>query len=65
VYLAGRNVPNVHVMRFGDATAYEILWSDAVVVELPALGEAEGKGEGEGEATAGAPPADATEASDA
>src|SRR5213083_2773382 len=61
VYLAGRNVPNVHVMRFGDATAYEILWSDAVVVELPALGEAEGKGEGEGEATAGAPPADATE----
>jgi len=61
VYLAGRNVPNVHVMRFGDATAYEILWSDAVVVELPALGEAEGKGEG----TAAAPPADATEASDA
>src|SRR2546426_471417 len=40
VYLAGRNVPNVHVMRFADATAYEILWSDAVVVELPALGEA-------------------------
>ena len=64
VYLAGRNVPNVHVMRFGDATAYEILWSDAVVVELPALGEAEGKGEGTEEGTAGAPPGDA-EASDA
>jgi len=30
----------VHVMRFADATAYEILWADAVVVELPALGEA-------------------------
>ncbi len=64
VYLAGRNVPNVHVMRFGDATAYEILWSDAVVVELQALGEAEGKGEGAEEGTAVAPPADA-EASDA
>src|SRR5213595_1218053 len=37
VYLSGRNIPGVHVMRFADATAYEILWSDAVVVELPAL----------------------------
>ncbi|MGH7548422.1 MAG: 50S ribosomal protein L4 [Gemmatimonadales bacterium] len=39
VYLSGRNIPDVLVMRFGDATAYEILWSDAVVVELPALGD--------------------------
>src|SRR5437899_1564332 len=46
VYLSGRNIPNVLVMRFADATAYEILWSDAVVVELPALGEAGGKAEG-------------------
>jgi len=37
VYLSGRNLAGVHVMRFADATAYEILWSDAVVVELPAL----------------------------
>lgn len=37
VYLSGRNIPTVRVMRFADATAYEILWSDAVVVELPAL----------------------------
>ncbi|HYT03526.1 MAG TPA: 50S ribosomal protein L4 [Gemmatimonadales bacterium] len=53
VYLSGRNIPKVRVMRFADATAYELLWSDAVVVELPALGEApekvEGEGEGEGE----------------
>jgi large subunit ribosomal protein L4 len=41
VYLSGRNIPEVHVMRFADATAYEILWSHAVVVELSALGEAE------------------------
>src|SRR6267378_1681655 len=27
VYLSGRNMPGVHVMRFADATAYEILWS--------------------------------------
>ena len=38
VYLSGRNIPDVRVMRFADATAYEILWSDAVVVELSALG---------------------------
>jgi large subunit ribosomal protein L4 len=38
VYLSGRNLPEVRVLRFADATAYEILWSDAVVVELPALG---------------------------
>src|SRR5207247_4184727 len=25
VYLSGRNIPDVHVMRFTDATAYEIL----------------------------------------
>jgi large subunit ribosomal protein L4 len=37
VYLSGRNIPGVRVMRFADATAYELLWSDAVVVELPAL----------------------------
>ncbi len=37
VYLSGRNIPNVRVLRFSDATAYEILWSDAVVVEATAL----------------------------
>jgi large subunit ribosomal protein L4 len=41
VYLSGRNLPEVQVLRFADATAYEILWSDQVVVELPALGAAE------------------------
>jgi len=37
VYLSGRNIPTVRVLPFSDATAYEILWADAVVVELPAL----------------------------
>jgi large subunit ribosomal protein L4 len=39
VYLSGRNIPGVHVMPFSDATAYEILWAEAVVIELPALAE--------------------------
>jgi len=47
VYLSGRNIPGVHVMRFADATAYEILWSEAVLVELPALGEGGGGVKGE------------------
>jgi len=37
VYLSGRNIPGVQVMRYVDATAYEILWSEAVVVELSAF----------------------------
>jgi large subunit ribosomal protein L4 len=37
IYLSGRNLPGVHVMRFVDATAYEILWADAVVIETTAL----------------------------
>ncbi len=47
VYLSGRNIPDVHVMRFADATAYEILWSESVVVELAALGGAQNKEEKE------------------
>src|SRR5258705_5141817 len=42
VYLSGRNIPDVHVMRFADATAYEILWSQTVVVEIGALDAGEG-----------------------
>ena len=37
VYLSARNVPNVHVMPYGDASTYHILWSDVVVVESAAL----------------------------
>jgi large subunit ribosomal protein L4 len=37
VYLSGRNIPDVQVMRFADATAYEILWAETVVVEIGAL----------------------------
>jgi large subunit ribosomal protein L4 len=37
VYLSGRNIPDVRVMRFADASAYEIMWSQTVLVEIGAL----------------------------
>ncbi|MGH7525561.1 MAG: 50S ribosomal protein L4 [Gemmatimonadales bacterium] len=37
VYLSGRNLPTVEVMPYPQASAYDILWSDAVVVEEGAL----------------------------
>jgi len=45
VYLSGRNIPDVLVMRFADATAYEILWAQTVVVEIGALEEGAAKQE--------------------
>src|SRR5437868_224958 len=39
VFLSGRNLPNVHVMPYGDVSTYHILWSDVVLIEAEALGE--------------------------
>ena len=36
-YLSGRNLPTVEVMPYAEASAYDILWSDVVVVEEGAL----------------------------
>ncbi|HSD31746.1 MAG TPA: 50S ribosomal protein L4 [Gemmatimonadales bacterium] len=41
VYLAGRNIPDVRIQRFVDATAYDVLWAKTVLVEAPALSGAE------------------------
>ncbi len=38
VYLSGRNVPHINVLPFSDATAYDILHADALVIESAALG---------------------------
>ena len=38
VYLSGRNVPHIDVLPFTDATAYDILRADALVIESAALG---------------------------
>jgi large subunit ribosomal protein L4 len=37
LYLSGRNIPAVDVMPYPQAAAYDILWSEAVVVEEGAL----------------------------
>jgi large subunit ribosomal protein L4 len=37
VYLSGRNLPTVEVMPYAEASAYDVLWSEAVVVEEGAL----------------------------
>jgi large subunit ribosomal protein L4 len=57
VFLSARNLPAAHVMPYGDVSTYHILWSDVVVIESGALGnalepsaEAGTKDEGEGEA---------------
>ena len=34
----GRNLPGVQVGRYGDASAYDVLWSDVVLVEQAAIG---------------------------
>jgi large subunit ribosomal protein L4 len=39
VWLSGRNLPNVHVMPFAEASTYHVLWSDAVLVEAGAIGQ--------------------------
>jgi hypothetical protein len=44
VHRSGRNIPDVRVMRYTDATAYEVLWSDAVIVEEAAIGGHEVEG---------------------
>ncbi len=46
LYLSGRNMPSAQVMSFADASAYDVLWSDVVVVEQGALGaESDGRTE--------------------
>src|SRR6266542_3397193 len=37
LYLSGRNIPAVDVMPYPQAAAYDVLWSEAVVVEEGAL----------------------------
>ena len=38
-FLSARNLPTVHVMPFVDASTYHVLWSDAVLIEGPAIGQ--------------------------
>lgn len=45
VVLSARNIPTVDVMRYADASTYDILHADAVVIEEAALGSLESGGE--------------------
>ncbi len=38
VYLSGRNIPGVKVLPYTEASSYDILWSDVVVVEENVFG---------------------------
>jgi large subunit ribosomal protein L4 len=38
IFRSARNIPGTRVMRYADASAYDLLWADAVVVEEAALG---------------------------
>jgi large subunit ribosomal protein L4 len=38
VYLSARNLPHVEVLPYADASTYDVLWSDVVLVEAPAIG---------------------------
>ena len=46
LYLSGRNLQDVRVMRYRDAAAYDVLWADALLIEQAALGGAPGSAEG-------------------
>jgi hypothetical protein len=37
LYLSARNLPRVDVLPFSDASAYDVIWAEVVVVEEPAL----------------------------
>jgi large subunit ribosomal protein L4 len=37
IYLSARNLPRVDVLPYTDASAYDVLWAEVVVVEEPAL----------------------------
>ena len=52
LYLSGRNMASVEVMPYAEASAYDILWSDAVVVEEGALTRRDPRARGRGAACA-------------
>lgn len=39
VYRSGRNLPKVRVLPYSDASTYDLLWSDVVLVEASAIGQ--------------------------
>ena len=40
VFLSGRNMPDVKILPYSDVSTYHVLWSDVVLIESGAVGEA-------------------------
>jgi large subunit ribosomal protein L4 len=59
VYLSGRNIPEVDVLPFADASAYDIIRADALLIEQAAFGQdlAEASADRSAEAAPAAKPA--------
>ncbi|MBI4502041.1 MAG: 50S ribosomal protein L4 [Gemmatimonadetes bacterium] len=51
VYLSARNIPRVEVMAYGEASALDLMWADALVVEEAAVGGHAIRGSGGAKAT--------------
>jgi large subunit ribosomal protein L4 len=49
LYLSARNIPGVEVRPWGEASAYDVLWSDVVIVEESAFSGDDGDAADEGE----------------
>jgi len=47
VHLSARNLPGVRVLPWGEASAYDILWSDLLLVESVVFDAADSAGEGD------------------
>jgi ribosomal protein L4 len=47
VHLSARNIPGILVRPWGEASAYELLWADRIVVEDSALSAEPDAGAGE------------------
>ena len=49
VHLSGRNIPDLEVRPWGEASAYDILWADRIIVERDAWSAAEEQDDDEAE----------------
>jgi ribosomal protein L4 len=49
VHLSARNLPDVHVLPFGEESAYDVLWAETVIIDESALDLAKGSKDAESE----------------
>ncbi len=49
VHLSARNLQDVHVLPFGEESAYDVLWAETVIIDEAALGLTKGSKDAESE----------------